>query len=862
MGQLKKIKKENRTEVLVPKQLIKEIPDVIQENLNSFKPKSFDLKHVIKKSHSDTRNLVTSGAYVPIPYILMMLPIFTGGKITDSRTTSSRILNITGNKSGTMSVEGESLSSDLCFYVFSFLLQMAIFHKTTLLHVDNNYIFEFLGWKNTALNISKLETILEKLYSVEYGGTYGGLFRNVNNKKEERYNIFSGNLVTGYYLGKNGFIINLSDSTLNLFSLDKVWHGINLKNYSKIPTGHCKSLFMYIGGKARGSKTIGIPINELFERLSLSNITTNRQKVKIIKDSLDILKSLKIIHDYNIHGHYIEQKIINITLFRKKEKNKSFFNLDHLEEYKSFSSIDCHKNHNLEKSDFSEIKDVHSKILRIFNFKDFLETQENEKQILINNKENYGFLKNVYDDNIKVQSKIKKNEGHKKIKKWLDGNFSIDNQNLSHQIVFEKACGKKRLISNIETLRENGGNIYENILNEAKSFLNEQKENFNKQEKLVSDFLIRQTESTSALAEDIKTKLNIANVESSVKSGVYNLLLNYIDNVSIGLVHDLKENKIPHQFYKDGTLKIKTINENNFNKINLSKNLRTLLNDSKIEKEEFLKKSLEKGVISDYDYKNKIESNKIYYQSENVDNKELIEGHKIFWWQTKLDKNENRTHKYTNYDNENYNSHIEKYRINGLEHHKATLSHFIDEESVANKKEKEIMDNFIAKYIGNVFKVTEENIILYEKIPVYSLNGHEVFLNSTKNFNYYVANNNLNIESSVHNGNVNIFLKESTNECLKVISKINDNLKSDVNYKKEYRNIYENAKNRTIEIEDDYLSLPLFTLKESKDIQKLEKIKEQHILQIDREHKAYNPILLVKEDKIDINELLDIDNIF
>lgn len=862
MGQLKKIKEIIRIENTIPNQLIKEIPSEIQDNLNKFQPHSFDLKNTIKNFHDDNRTIITSGAYVPIPFILMMLPIFTGGKITDTREYVERSLNMSGNKSGMMNVQGEALSSDLCFYVFAFLMQMAIHHNTTLLHISNNYLMEFLGWKNTSLNQEKINTILEKLYSIEYGGTYGGLFKNINKKKEERYNIFSGRLIDGYYQEKTGFIINLSETILSLFAFEKIWYGINLENYSKIPTGHCKSLFTYIGAKSRGASLIDIDIKEIFERMALNTIKTNKQKIKIVKESLDILKELSIIKDYSINGHFIEQKTIQIILTKNKKENKSFFDLEHLEENKSYSSINCHRHHNALNNLNTDIKNVHSKILRIFNFKDFVEDYTAKNIMNKIQKDNYGFLKNVYNDNKKVQIELKKNESHSKIRNWLNNDSSSAVvEDINKQIIFEKPRRSKEIKKNIEVLYSASNNIYGHLISDAKDFLNSQKENFNNQEKLVNGFLVRQTESTSALAEDIKDHLDNANIDSSVKTNIYKTLFNYIDNISVGLVHDLKESKIPHQIYSDGTLKIKTINDNNFQNIKFNCDLRNLINKLDADKHEFLNKELENGKISTYDYKNKSNSNKLYYKNLEQTDKELVEGHKIFWWQSKIDNNDSRTYRYGNYDNEIYNEYLNKYRINDLEHHKALISTIIDTEKQKDLNEKKYNANIVDTYIQSIVKEKKSEIEIYEKMPVINKDNQEIFISSDKKFVNYLENHNLSLIFKNMDGSIKAVLKEVNDKCkpIKYIAKIN---KCSDNYKKEYMNIHIKAKEReNVEI-DCYLDLPLLTLSESKRIKNLELVRDNYIDYIENEIEEKNSFVIENTYKFNFDELLDSDNIF
>jgi hypothetical protein len=863
MGQLKRIKETIRTENVIPNQLIKEIPIEIQESLEKFQPHSFDLKNIVKTYHDDKRSIVTSGAYVPIPFILMMLPIFTGGKITDTRDHLDRTLNISGNKSGVMNVYGEALSSDLCFYVFSFLMQMAIYHNTTLLHVNTAYLLEFLGWKNTSINIEKINVILEKLYSVEYGGTYGGLFKNINKKKEERYNIFSGRLVDGYYTEKTGFIINISPTILKLFAFEKIWYGLNLESYSKIPTGHCKSLFIYIGAKARGANSIDINLSEVFERMSLTTIKTNKQKSKIVKESLDILKSLSIINDYSINGHFITDKNIHIVFSKKKESRKSFFDLEHLEQHKSYSSISCHSHHNSLININVNIKTIHSKILRIFNFKEFVSDYNTANISNTIKAKDYGFLKNVYeDDNRKIQIELKKIENSNKIRNWLNSDgLTLDSADINKQIVFEKPRKIKEIKQNIEVLHSSGNNIYNSVISDAKEYLNMQKENFNNQEKLVSGFLVRQTESTSALAEEIKDKLNNSNIESSVKNEIYQTLFNYIDNISVGLTDDLKESKIPYQIYSDGTLKIKTINDNNFSKIDFDCDLRSLINKMKDEKVAFLNDELEKGKISEYDYKNKLNSNKAYYKNSEQKDKELVEGHKVFWWQTKID-NISRTHKYSHYDNEVYNKSLKNYRVNDTEHHKAFLATIISKEKINEDNKRKYNSDIFDVYIKSVLNEKEFDIEIYEKLPLITKDNKEVQISSSKLFEEYLKNHNLYIDFKDDKGFVKMVLQESDDECkpIKYLPKKKEVLND---YKKEYMNIYSNVlKRESDDTEDDYLDMPKFTLSESKRIKELEQEKQIYIDYIEKEIESKNTIIPENSSKFDFDELLDEDNIF
>lgn len=856
MGKLKQIKEDVENTRSIPQQLINEIPDVIKNNIKNYKPYNFNLKTIMSEYHSDNRKLVTSGAYVPIPFILMMLPIFSGGRSTDKREINKRTLDITGSKSGTFTVSGENLSSDLCLYVFSFLMQMSIYHRTTLLHVDIKYLMEFLGWAKNNRNINKLKGILEKISSVEFGGSYGGLFK-ADNKKEERYNIFSGRLINSYYFDDehDGIIINISESILKLFALDKVWYGLNLDDYSKIPTGHCKTLFLYLGAKSRGNNEIIVSMSELFDRLCLNSIKTEKQKNKIVKESLDILKSLKIIVNHEAEGHFIKNKQLKITLFGKRNK-KNIFDLSHLSG-KSFNSLSCHSYHS--NTDISvHTKTIHSKILRIFNFENFIDEHIIKTDKKNTNKENYGFIKNIFDnDHILIQKELSKVAARDNIRKWLT-NGETNFEDVNKQFVFKKH--KKKINNNIlNIIDDNKGNIYQELLTEARDYLNGQKENFNNQEKLVSNLLIRQNETVASLVEELKYKMDSFNIDSDDKKSIYLVLSNYLENISCGLVDDLKESKIPFKIYSDGTLKIKTINENNFKDIKFDVNVTDLIKMKKEKKIDFLNSLREHNKISDYDYNRKLNSNKTYLNYiDNMDGKELVEGHKAFWWQDKIDNKEDRISRYSTYENKNYNESLAKYRINDSEHHKSMISLIIQNEKSAKIKKDlpDIYNGFLKKY--------DNKIVLLKKIPVYE-GDREVKFYNKNSFDDYFKNNTLKISVINKKGNSIICLVKSDVGDENIISDyIIDDFSSEINldnYQNEYKSINKIADLRSNENIENVLNLPKFTLEESKTIEKIDKIRLLHIENIDSE--------LIWEGKgspkdtvtIDMEEFFDTDNI-
>lgn len=562
----------------------KKLPQYIQENINFFYPVTIDYDEVIKKNHNDDRKLITTGSFVPIPYPLAILPIFTGGKESDSNEVIKKTLELSGGKNGSFCVDSLGVSSDLCFYVFSFIMQMSIFRKTSLVYIDLPYLCEFLGWKNCNANKNKISLILEKLASVKFSGNYSGVFKK-DRKKESLINIFHGELIKKYYIDieSDVLIVNVSDSISNLFAMDKVWYGLDLFKYSKIPTGHAKTLALHIGGKARGLKSIDISYKELLDRLSINNLKSDKQKNKIIKDSLTILMENKIIQSFQIKGASNRKSVL---VFLHKKDNYFCFSKNINE--KANNSLKCHEQH-IKRGENLNLKSIYLKILKINEI------------------------------NMKA-SDLKLNKIQKVKNELASKNFKFSQIKISN----------KKLVNNNKILNEEN-------LNEIKHtfslFLDEQASNYNKNEKLLSDILNGQIDAITILAESLNDEITSSIVNDELKHNLQKKLFDFMDNNSINVGVAVKRSKIPYIKLSNGNIKLKRFNSENYNELKgLEKvSMHKLL----LEKNEYSDIIYNQGLISEYDYKKLRESNKPLIQNKKkIDSSILVEGANSFWFES------------------------------------------------------------------------------------------------------------------------------------------------------------------------------------------------------------------------------------
>lgn len=607
MGKLAKIIKENNSVELLKQAL----PNEIKENLDKFKPKVFDVQKTMSDYHNDERKIFTYGSYVPMPYLLTILPIFTGGKDSDRLEDITKNLTLHGSKAGEFSVHGKGNSSDISLYVFAFILQMCIFRKTSLIYIDLPYLCEYLGWSNTANNKKRIESTLQRLMSVSYEGIYSGVFKS-KRKKQSLLNSFEGRLMDGYYLDKdkNVLIVNISCSILSLFAIDKVWYGINIEAYSKIPTGHSKTLALYIGGKSRGLNEISFSAIECSERMGISLLKNNKQKTKVLKDSLDNLKELKIIKSYDILGHHFDNKEVHV-----KFQNNDFFEFSKIKNTTSSNSLKCHAHHK-ESSENYLLKSIFKKITTISD----LESSNSNVNL-------------------------------------LETKFSFEQSRVN-----KKKSNKDPLVLNADVLSD--------VKTEVSNILKNQITHFNNSEKFFTNTLEGNIETANLLAENINSLLENSLVNNELKKEIQKELFKYLDNVSINVHSSVKSSGLPYKILSDGTIKIKRINENNYSTISNIERLDWSL--IKKNKEKQIEELYQEGIISEYDYNKLKNTSKPLIMNGKINNAELYEGVNSFWFTNheksttkySIPKNISGIEEYSN-NIENYNSHIlSKYFLN------------------------------------------------------------------------------------------------------------------------------------------------------------------------------------------------------
>lgn len=560
----------------------KKLPIDIQKKITDFYPSFIDYDLIIRSHHQDKRNLITTGAFVPIPYALTILPIFIGGKDSDSMSLNEKKLNLFGSKEGLFSVNSLGVSSDLCFYTFCFLLQMSIFRKTSLLYIDLPYLCEFLGWKNNTQNKKRISTIIERLSSVQFEGNYSGIFKK-NKKRENLVNLFKGELIKSYYIDieKDSLIINISESISNLFAMDKVWYGIDLIKYSKIPTGHAKSLALYIGGKSRGLDSIEISNNELLERLCINNLKSDKQKNKIIKDSFTTLLDNKIISNFKIQGIGSRRNIL--VNFNKKE---NYFCFSKNSSQKSISSLKCHSAH-FDKEANIELKSIYLKIIKFHELNSQISVYDKSKSKVIK--------ENIEKQNLKFnQIKINKSKKQNKIAVFDDRAFN-------------------------------------NLKEDMCSFISEQSEYYNKHEEMFTNILNGQIDSMAIFAESLNDVIESSLVNNILKTNLQKKLFEFIDNNSINVGSAIKKSKIPYIKLSNGNIKLKRFNSENYNEL---KGLEKIsMKDLLIEKTEYSSLIFDNGLISEYDYKKLSSSKKpLIKNKDNLKTSILVEGTNTFWF--------------------------------------------------------------------------------------------------------------------------------------------------------------------------------------------------------------------------------------